>query len=620
MISKPKLSSIVAQQLPEFVRNDYPKFVSFVEAYYEFLSQNYSNDLYELRDIDTTIESFLQQFRKELSLNIPYTKVNERFLLTHIREKYLAKGSEASFKLLFRLLFNKEAEIAYPSKQILRASDGRWTQEVSIFLNMTLGNPENIVGKTLTVTTVDKTFQVIVDRFEPVEVELPASTYPIDPTTDVNVTSNAITFTGHGLVTGTSILYSSEGFVNIGGLVSGKTYYVIRVDANKFMLAISQTDAYAGIFVDLSSIGSGDNHTFMSGGIKQPSPNIFEIFVDRKFFGEISRNDVVTYQDSFRGIVLSTTTKIDIVQSGVNFKVGELYELRNGNGSGSILKVSKVGPGGAILSAQIIKFGVDYGADFINTLVSYTDRASAPSGTLEISIPNIGIGEVYSNIVETGIVNIHNYNSDTDVSGLAFDPTYAGEIVREFYYDNSQAVAETTTPAIVYVKTGGIAKYPGYYSTNDGFLDDAIYLQDSYYYQAFSYVVKVDEQLDSYKSVLRTLLHPAGMALFGEYDIRNNFDLGASLQEASRIIILTFQEEVFVADALPTKVINKPLNDSFVVAEHHTYTLDKYIDEVDDQVSVSVSGAIWNGNAYWDISYALNDSGYYTNEGIAQEF
>lgn len=620
MISKPKISTIVAQQFPEFVREDYPKFIAFVEAYYEFLNQYYKDDLYELRDIDTTLDEFLQLFRKELSINVPYTKVNERFMLSHIKEQYLSKGSEASFKLLFRLLFNKEVEIAYPSKQILRASDGKWTQEVSIFLDMKFGNPENIVGKTLTVATPTKTFQVIVDRYEPVEVELPASTYTINPNSQLSITNNMFTVTNHKLVTGTSVLYSSEGFVNIGGLVSGKTYYVIRVDANRFMLAVSQSDAYSGTFIDITSFGSGNNHTFISGGIRQPSPNIFEVFVDRKFFGDIARNDIVTYSDEFRGIVLSTTTKVDVVQSGINFKVGELYELRNGNGSGSILKVSKINEQGGILSAQIIKFSVDYGSDFINTLVSYTDRQSAPTNTLGISLPNIQIGEVYSSFIESGTLNRFNYNADTDTGGLAFDPTYAGEILREFYYDNSQSTSETTTPAIVYIKTGGVAKYPGYYSSNDGFLDDAIYLQDSYYYQAFSYVVKVDEQLETYKSILKTMLHPSGMALFGEYDIRNTLDLGASLQEASRIIILSFQEEIFALSAVPLKQIQKPLQDSITATELTTYTLDKYINELDDVIPVVDAGGIWSGDVYWDISYTVLAEGYYTDEGLVYEF
>jgi hypothetical protein len=68
-----------------------------------------------------------------------------------------------------------------------------------------------------------------------------------------------------------------------------------------------------------------------------------------------------------------------------------------------------------------------------------------------------------------------------------------------------------------------LSKYPGYFTSNAGFLDDSIFIQDSKYYQAFSYVIRIDERLDSYKSAVKTMLHPAGMALFGEYNITNSY-------------------------------------------------------------------------------------------------
>ena len=54
-----------------------------------------------------------------------------------------------------------------------------------------------------------------------------------------------------------------------------------------------------------------------------------------------------------------------------------------------------------------------------------------------------------------------------------------------------------TEPAILKVTLGPLAKYPGYYVNNDGFLNDAIYIQDSRYYQPYSYVIKIDEALES---------------------------------------------------------------------------------------------------------------------------
>ena len=75
---------------------------------------------------------------------------------------------------------------------------------------------------------------------------------------------------------------------------------------------------------------------------------------------------------------------------------------------------------------------------------------------------------------------------------------------------------------------GAVAKYQGHYNSNDGFLDDDIYIQDSYRWQKYSYLITVDEKLEKYKSLLKSYLHPAGTALFGEYQIQNTYAPGVS--------------------------------------------------------------------------------------------
>ena len=64
MITKPKISSVVPSQVPEFVREDYSTFIEFLKAYYEFVEQNYDSDIVKLRDIDTTLDSFVDYFKK----------------------------------------------------------------------------------------------------------------------------------------------------------------------------------------------------------------------------------------------------------------------------------------------------------------------------------------------------------------------------------------------------------------------------------------------------------------------------------------------------------------------------------------------------------------------------
>ena len=195
------------------------------------------------------LESFVSYFKNELAAKLPYSTIDERFLLQHIKDHYRAKGSENSFKLLFRILFNKEVTLDYPSKQMLRASDGKWNQDVSVFVRIIQGNPNDIVGKLVDVVTTTKIIRVLVDRRQYVEVEVDRA---------------------------------------------------IRI-----------------------------------------SDDVYEFIIDRRFFGNISVGDRLRYRDDangifFNGTILTTTANVIIQQPGSGFKIGDLYNVKNFDGYGSI--------------------------------------------------------------------------------------------------------------------------------------------------------------------------------------------------------------------------------------------------------------------------------------------
>lgn len=135
MATNQKTSVLVAEQLPDFVRDEGPKLQRFIEAYYEFMEQNGgaidgSKNLLSYQDIDTTTDSFLQFFREEVYKNIPDSAlVDKRLLAKHIREMYRNKGTEKSYKFLFRALYNEDVELSFPGDFLLKPSDGRWVQE-----------------------------------------------------------------------------------------------------------------------------------------------------------------------------------------------------------------------------------------------------------------------------------------------------------------------------------------------------------------------------------------------------------------------------------------------------------------------------------------------------------
>jgi hypothetical protein len=637
MITRPKVSSIVASQLPEFIRDEYQTFVDFLKAYYEFLETT-QKDPTTLRDIDNTLDSFITYFKDELAAKIPYSTVDERFLISRIKDLYLAKGSEASYKLLFRILFNKDITLQYPSTQMLRASDGKWNQDVSIFVKILIGSPQDIVGKLVDVVTQSKVVRVLVDRRQYVEVEVDRA---------------------------------------------------IRI-----------------------------------------SDDTYEFIIDRRFFGLISIGDTLRYLDNnnnlvFNGLILPTTSTLKVEAPGTGFKVGDLYNINNFQGYGSIMKVSEVNSTGGITQAQFIKYGTGYTTDFSSSIVSQKgqDNAStegviisrvdsflapanksvalgisestygfAESGSLNTADYNLstssvltgtltatngsatvtGVGTLFTTQVEfgdfitlsgvqyrvlsvasnTSLTLVSNFagttsSSLTSVANLrpaAIDGTYAGLTIREFGISSANSIATTTTPAIIKVSLGSLAKYPGYYVNNDGFLDDAIYIQDSNYYQAFSYVIKIDQSLNTYKTIVKNLIHPAGMAVFGEYDLRNEFTIQTAIESLIKILSITASDSVVSGNNLEIKDVSKILNSE--VYDHYLnngvsldndtvgtndftgtllnrtlpyFNIEKpfgshltYAGATDDSTaSPTDSGGIILVNPYGEAGYFLNDGGSY---------
>jgi len=83
--------------------------------------------MFKIRDIDDTYDLFVSEFRKKYLDSFPFvSSTDERFLIKNIVDLYRSKGSDESVKLLIKLLFNEEATVYYPGRDVLRASDSLW--------------------------------------------------------------------------------------------------------------------------------------------------------------------------------------------------------------------------------------------------------------------------------------------------------------------------------------------------------------------------------------------------------------------------------------------------------------------------------------------------------------
>ena len=124
--------SFITDSLPEFITSDNPGFQQFIEAYYEFLEKNNDsestsvkdmfkkidgpssliNNHNQIKDIDTTLDAFIDYFRKEIiPVSIDLAKTDKKIVLKKIRDVYLAKGTSKSFDLLFKLIYNEQVDL-----------------------------------------------------------------------------------------------------------------------------------------------------------------------------------------------------------------------------------------------------------------------------------------------------------------------------------------------------------------------------------------------------------------------------------------------------------------------------------------------------------------------------
>lgn len=135
-----RTSLLVNRQVPEFIREEHPNFIAFLEAYYEFLEQKQGTQINDLvtqaknlryvADVDSSISQFQKSFINNYASLIPQDAlVDKDFLIKNVLPLYLSRGNQKSFELLFRLLYGTEVIITFPKDNILRASDGKWTVE-----------------------------------------------------------------------------------------------------------------------------------------------------------------------------------------------------------------------------------------------------------------------------------------------------------------------------------------------------------------------------------------------------------------------------------------------------------------------------------------------------------
>ena len=423
-MSEQKVSLLINRQVPEFVRDEYPTFIRFLEAYYEFLEKKQtgknndlnvkSKDLRYLSDVDYSIGQFEDNFFNTFADLLPKdVQVDKAFLIKQLLPFYLAKGNEQSFKLLFRLLFDEEVEIVQPKSNILRASDGKWVVENAFRITQGVYSSYTANGNTSSTATesgntIFKMAQVASSSEIGVYVNgvLQTSGY------NVRRESKKVVFnTAPSANSQVKILYNDFDYAllenrKLTGTTSGATAIVERV-GQKTLSTGSAFELYVNDKTLVGSFENGENATLNIIGDNDELINI-----------EVNG--------------LSTLAVINVINGGASYNIGDPVVISGGGAttsaeaivsdvfSGYINKVliaaggagfktgSNVNLIGATANASLVLAidGVDTsGANSANSFVVDTSRIANYSSLLisaaDYGFPNTAISEnVNSRIID----------------------------------------------------------------------------------------------------------------------------------------------------------------------------------------------------------------------------
>ena len=145
----------------------------------------------------------------------------------------------------------------------------------------------------------------------------------------------------------------------------------------------------------------------------------------------------------------------------------------------------------------------------------------------------------------TGVVE--SFNGDTNILTLT-DQTgsFDDKVTITGGTSGNTARVRVSDPASTVSTAGTVIETDGEYSGVDGHIsENTKKIQDSLYYQDYSYVVKVGEAIADWREYLKSAVHPAGFYLAGEVSVVSRID--AKLRSGRLITAGIEQDEIIEA-------------------------------------------------------------------------
>jgi hypothetical protein len=481
---KNKLSSVVSSSIPNFLEQEYEVFAAFIKEYYSWLEQtknvNYIPHSLELYfDIDTIPPEFLERFKETYLFGMP-NKFAKDFesgsdidlikIIKRIRDFYNKKGTEDSFRFLFRIMFDTEITLSYPREKLLYASQGRWRENNTIKIKTnTIEDASNLIGKEIYVVNNNqtKTFSAIID-----DVYI---TYVKEKSVVTAIISNIV-----GELQSAFVNYQEY----VQGNIEEKTLELYSMIVDYSLTGCDNSMTVPAI------LGTGQKFDFQVGQKIQLQliPEGKEVVCLPTCLADVNEDLVVDGVDL--GMLLADwgqqSSNADFNKDG--FVDGQDLGILLGDWGGCELCVVNI--------IDNVNRSREVGYDFF----AIVDSVDEKGNITKIKILNSGVNYTGNNISRYS-TKITNSEDNTNVS-----------------YD-----------CRIKYTLGYIFQESGRYISKKSLLSELGILQDNFYYQQNSYEIGSSANPLLYTEIMKQNVHPAGYKSFHKYDILSTVDNSAKI-------------------------------------------------------------------------------------------
>ena len=547
------------------------------------------------KTLETSVDKYVDYLREELYPSIPSTYYGDKRLVAqYFKDFYESKSNEQSYRFLFKLLYDEDIDFYYPGTDVLRVSDGNfektqiirtvavatgidslgapYDRDIFLFLNKTIRGQSS--GFLANVVDIKKFF---IGSREVAEMTLKLVSGTFTAGEDVvDIDDSNLVTTIYGIISGVTIIDGGSGYeegdvVTISGDGSEAQAKVSSIKESPISALNINTIGHGyqlNTFATIDNTGTGgsgfivkvtelaNTYSVTSGANTYTVGEVSQVSIINRGEGYFKRPSITLQDTAIVSLGLLSDKLITINNAGSNYGVGNTLIFTGGAGANAAGQIASVVESttfdllfedGFQMKADGSYYDIIKNEDWsVKGPIKRIELTNFGTGYSSANLPSISISTTTGSSANLVATNIQGKSSTLSVD-TANNITGIGSIrsveITNFGINYSAANASASAVgdgnAILTPVISGLGIKQGVWLDDDGKIDYKI-IQDSYYYQDYSYVIKSGLTFQTYSNTLKSIIHPAGLTYFGEISILNNLDVAAELinnEEISRMLV-----------------------------------------------------------------------------------